>query len=449
MIAYFSKFSLITFRNIVHDRKASVVLWVFVMYEKSYLNLLQSDRISYKNIHFKTDAAYVVNIAKKLLTPIGIYPLQRGDSFWDLTRLYLQSMIIFFLMCFLLIPHVIYTFFDAENLTKYMKVIAAQVFSLLALIKFFTMIINRKKIAVCLREMENQYRNVKCEEDREVMRNSAKIGRFFTLAYLGLTYGGALPYHVIMPFVADRIVKNDNTTQIPLPYLSNYIFFEVEDSPFFEMMFFLQIFISIIILTTNCGVYSLIASCVVHSYCLFEVVNRQISIILYSKSSEKIKIRLKVIIQYHTQAILYANMIEGALHVVFLSEMVGCTIIICFLEYGVLMEWEDKKTLQTMVYFILMTSIFVNVFIMSFIGDRLKEESEKVADSIYLSDWYNLQTKLVNDLRYIMIRSRKSSRLTAGKIFNISLGGFCEVVKTSAAYFNFIRAISNKYLQAQ
>jgi len=29
-------------------------------------------------------------------------------------------------------------------------------------------------------------------------------------------------------------------------------------------------------------------------------------------------------------------MIESSLNFVFLSEMVGCTIIICFLEYGVL-----------------------------------------------------------------------------------------------------------------
>ena len=33
----------------------------------------------------------------------------------------------------------------------------------------------------------------------------------------------------------------------------------------------------------------------------------------------------------------FAMMIEKALSIVFLSEMVGCTIIICFLEYGVLL----------------------------------------------------------------------------------------------------------------
>ena len=37
-------------------------------------------------------------------------------------------------------------------------------------------------------------------------------------------------------------------------------------------------------------------------------------------------------------------------------------------------EWEDGKILNMGTYFVLMTSIFVNVFIISAIGDRLKEE---------------------------------------------------------------------------
>lgn len=37
-------------------------------------------------------------------------------------------------------------------------------------------------------------------------------------------------------------------------------------------------------------------------------------------------------------------------------------------------EWEDGKILNTGTYFVLMTSIFVNVYIISAIGDRLKEE---------------------------------------------------------------------------
>ncbi|KAF3054537.1 Odorant receptor 232 [Nylanderia fulva] len=383
--------------------------------------LEQSDGTLFRNNNYRSDTEYVIKVAKTLLTPIGIWPLYRGTSRSDKIKNFLQTGIIFCLMCFLLIPHVIYTFFDAEDLAKYMKVIAAQVFSLLAIIKFWTVIINREGIRYCLQQMEIQYRDVECEEDRLVMTKSAKIGRLFTVTYLGLSYGGALPYHIIMPLLEERIIKEDNTTQIPLPYLSNIS--------------------SSIILSTNCGVYSLIATCVMHSCCLFEVVRRQMETIL-SNGTDNLHKRLGQIIQHHMQAIRFAEMIEKSLNIVFLCEMVGCTIIICFLEFGVLKEWEDGKILNMGTYFVLMTSIFVNVYIISAIGDRLKEESEKVGESSYFIEWYNLPTKIVGNLILVMIRSGRPSTLTAAKIFDLSLGGFCEVCKTSAAYFNFIRAMT-------
>ncbi|XP_043282233.1 odorant receptor 49b-like [Venturia canescens] len=401
-----------------------------------------AEKKNYFNENYKNDIDYVVKIARTLLTPIGIYPLYGNDSFMARIMARCQTLVVFGLMCFLLAPHFIYTFFDAEDLSRLMKVIAAQIFSLLAIIKFWTMIINKNDLRYCLDELENHWREVTCEEDRTVMTESAKIGRLCTIAYLGLSYGGALPYHIVLPLVADRIVKDDNTTQIPLPYPSDYVFFVPEDSPGYEMLFVSQILISSIILSTNCGVYSLIAIYVMHACCLFQVVQRQLRAIFdYSKTLEELTLRLAVIVENHSAAIRYAQRIEKALNVVFLSEMVGCTVIICFLEFGVLKDWEDKKMIGVMTYAVLMTSIFVNVFIFSFTGDRLKEQSEKVGECSYCIEWYDLPKDLANDLMFIMVRASRPSNLTAGKVFDLSLQGFCEVVKTSAAYLNFLRAM--------
>ncbi|XP_043517128.1 putative odorant receptor 92a [Frieseomelitta varia] len=394
---------------------------------------------NYRNVHYKSDTEYVYHVAKTLLTVIGIWP--KEDTFPNNIKMYVQTAVVFFLMCFLLIPHVIYTYFDCENLTKYMKVIAAQVFSLLAIIKFWTVITNRKEIRFCLNEIEVQYRDVECEEDRLVMTNCAKIGRFFTTVYLGLSYTGALPYHIILPLISERIVKEDNTTQIPLPYLSDYVFFVIEDSPIYEMTFVLQIFISSLILSTNCGIYSLIASITMHSCSLFEVTNRRIEA-LCKWSEQDLRDRVVDVVQYHLRAIEYSALIGKCLSIVFLSEMVGCTIIICFLEFGVIMELEDQKTLSMITYFVLMTSIFVNVFIISFIGDRLRQESERIAETSYFLPWYDFPVDVAKDIQTIILRTYLPSSLSGAKILNLSLQAFCDVCKTSAAYFNFLRAMT-------
>ncbi|XP_036147259.1 odorant receptor 49b-like [Monomorium pharaonis] len=399
------------------------------------------DRALFRNFNYRSDAEYVVRVAKIMLTPIGIWPLYGGDSTFDKIKYYLQTSIVFCLMCFLLVPHIIYTFFDAEDLTRYMKVIAAQVFSLLGILKFWTMIINKKDIKCCLEEMEIQYRDVETEEDRLVMMKNAKVGRQFTMIYMGLLYGGALPYHIIMPLVAEKIVREDNTTHLPLPYLSNYVFFVVEDSPFYEILFVVQIVFSTMILSTNCGVYSLISSCVMHACCLFEVARKRIETLLVG-GTDNLHDQFRWIITHHLKALRYVEMIENSLNIVFLSEMVGCTIIICFLEYGVLKEWEDNQMFGVIIYFILVISIFVNVFTLSTIGDRLKEESIKIGEASYSIDWYMIPTKNVNSLMMVMIRSNRPATLTAAKMFDISLQSFCEVCKTSMAYLNFIRMVT-------
>nr|XP_003700909.2 PREDICTED: odorant receptor 49b-like [Megachile rotundata] len=408
-------------------------------YIKHYRSIISA--MVYRNASYKLDTEYTIRFPKALLTPIGIWPLYQDDTALRKTRRQVQIALIFCSMCFLLIPHAIYTYHDCEDLKRYMKVIAAQVFSLLGIVKFWTIIINKNEISFCLTELELQYRDVECEEDRKLIRESAKIGRFFAILYLGLSYGGALPYHLILPLLSEKVVKSDNTTQIPLPYLSNYVFFVIEDSPFYEMTFAFQMFISIIILSTNCGIYILIAGITMHCSGLFEVINRKIDLFM-KETNGKLRDRLRFIIQRHVQATEYAAMIEKTFNVVFLSEMLGNTVIICFLEYGVLVEWEDHKTLSTMTYFILMTSILSNVFIISFIGDRLKQVSTRVGRTAYFLPWFELPMDVVKDVSMVILRTSRPSSLSAGKLFDLSLQGFCDVFKTSAAYLNFLRTMT-------
>lgn len=55
-------------------------------------------------------------------------------------------------------------------------------------------------------------------------------------------------------------------------------------------------------------------------------------------------------------------------------------------------------------------------------------KSEKVGESSYSIKWYDLPTQIVRDLILVMLRSNRPSTLTAAKIFDLSLQGFCEVI---------------------
>lgn len=264
----------------------------------------------YFNADYLKDTEYVVRVAKTLLTPVGIWPRSGDGSTTSNLIFRIRVIVIFCLMLFLLTPHLIWTWFVADNLRKLMKIIAAQVFSSLAILKFWTLIINKKDIRHCLDVMEDDYRTIETEDDRQIMIKNAKIGRFFTVAYLGLSYGGALPYHIIMPLLEPRVIRSDNTTMIPLPYPSEYVFFTVEFVPLYPIVFVTQIFISALILSINTGVYSLIACVVMHSCCLFEVTGNKIDKWLANwlprdgqSFDQTLQRKLSEIVNFHVHAI--------------------------------------------------------------------------------------------------------------------------------------------------
>ncbi|XP_078051674.1 uncharacterized protein LOC144477809 [Augochlora pura] len=224
------------------------------------------NRKSYQNEHHKLDYVFTTWISRLLLTPPGIWPLHSGNSILG----------------------------DVASVV--------QVFSLLGIIKFCVMICKKKKFKVCLTEMKLQYTNVESEEDRLVMKSSAKVARFFTTIYVCLGFGGSFPYDIIMPFLSEKVVKADNTTQIPLPYPSNYVFFVIEDPPLYEITFAVQIVVSTMILFINCGTNSLIASMTLHSCGLFKVVNRQLTS-LFDRDRDEMKDCLRDIVRHHLKAI--------------------------------------------------------------------------------------------------------------------------------------------------
>lgn len=255
-----------------------------------------------RNVNYKSDTEYTLGISRKILTPIGIWPLQGADSFSGKIKTAAHVAVIFALLCFFFIPQAIYTFVDCEDLTRYMKVLASQMFSVVCIIKFWAMIINRKEIRHCLMEMEIQYRDVEWEEDLLVMKESAKVGRVCTTLYLSLSYSGGIPYHVVLPLMSDRIIMRDNSTRIPLPYQSNYIFFAIEQSPSYEILFVVQILISGIVLSTHLGVYSLVINIAMHSCGLFAVASRRMETVL-DNGQEGIRGRLADVVRHHLKAI--------------------------------------------------------------------------------------------------------------------------------------------------
>ncbi|XP_025074393.1 odorant receptor 43a-like, partial [Pogonomyrmex barbatus] len=55
-------------------------------------------------------------------------------------------------------------------------------------------------------------------------------------------------------------------------------------------------------------------------------------------------------------------------------------------------------------------------------------------------EWYKLEPKKARTLILLLIRTSQPFRITAGKIFPLTMTTFCSLLKTSAGYISFLLA---------
>ncbi|KAL0117047.1 hypothetical protein PUN28_010125 [Cardiocondyla obscurior] len=98
--------------------------------------------------------------------------------------------------------------------------------------------------------------------------------------------------------------------------------------------------------------------------------------------------------------------------------------------------------MNTISYIMVLTSMMFNIFIFCFIGELVTDQCKKVGEVAYMTNWYKLPHKTVRSLILIIVRSRIVIKITAGKIFHMSIQTFGAVIRTSVAYLNMLRTLT-------
>lgn len=84
--------------------------------------------------------------------------------------------------------------------------------------------------------------------------------------------------------------------------------------------------------------------------------------------------------------------------------------------------------------------VYVQLFMYCYIGEKLTEESNKLEISIYHDiPWYKMDKKIVNNIKFIMMRINYSYKLTAGKMYTINYANFIGIIKAMGSYFSILR----------
>ncbi|XP_076666182.1 odorant receptor 13a isoform X2 [Andrena cerasifolii] len=141
----------------------------------------------------------------------------------------------------------------------------------------------------------------------------------------------------------------------------------------------------------------------------------------------------------HQEAIEYADALERIINVLALGQFVISTGLICFAGFQITSMMEDKGRL--MKYSTFLNSAVLELFMFSFSGNGLIDESAAVGQSAYSSGW--IGSRFNQNLRIMMMRSRVPSTITAAKFYSMSLESFSAVLSTSFSYFTVLTAAND------
>ncbi|KAK1118303.1 hypothetical protein K0M31_015009 [Melipona bicolor] len=142
----------------------------------------------------------------------------------------------------------------------------------------------------------------------------------------------------------------------------------------------------------------------------------------------------------HQEAIEYADALERIINVLALGQFVISTGLICFAGFQITSMMEDKGRL--MKYSTFLNSAILELFMFSFSGNGLMDESEAVGDSAYGSGW--IGSDFCQTLQIMMMRARIPSKITAAKFYAMSLESFSAVLSTSFSYFTVLTATNDE-----
>ncbi|XP_071650396.1 odorant receptor 13a isoform X2 [Temnothorax longispinosus] len=145
-------------------------------------------------------------------------------------------------------------------------------------------------------------------------------------------------------------------------------------------------------------------------------------------------------IKDHQDAITFADTLERIINILTLGQFVVSTGLVCFAGFQITAMLENKGRL--VIYTMFLQSTILELFMFSFSGNALIDESDAVGHSAYCSYW--IGGTFSRSLQIVMMRSKVPSRITAAKFYSMSLESFSQVLSTSFSYIMVLMTMSEE-----
>ncbi|KAL6259120.1 hypothetical protein P5V15_009042 [Pogonomyrmex californicus] len=397
------------------------------------------------NQHYKDDMIYITRLTRQVLSLLGVWPSydrkrSTGESIW---KYFLISMSYILLYC-VLIPGGFFWIIEKRTRVR-VQTIPLLFYGFMASGKYGNLIFREKNIRKCLKHIEEDWRIVNNMDARNTMIESANIGRRLVTLCAVFMYGSGLSFRSILPFAKGKIVTAQNITIKPLPCPAYFFSFDIQVSPFYELVFAIQFLSGIVTYSITIALCGLAAVFVMHACGQLKILVDLMRNLVEDQWEEKEDVDRKLarMVEHQIRIRSFLQLVENTLQQACLIELLGCTMIVCLLGYFIIMEWENSNAVAMCSYFITVTSLMINMFMFCYTGEQLSVQAERVASASCELEWYRLPDKKARGIVLVIIMSNLPTKVTAGKIMELSFKTYGDVVKTAVTYFNMLLNVAD------
>ncbi|XP_031366094.1 uncharacterized protein LOC102672937 isoform X1 [Apis dorsata] len=400
--------------------------------------------------------------AQPFLKIIGAWPIE-----FSLSSKIRKWFIIFFsisLQMCIVIPCILVMFLKEKNGRRKINLLMLLTNTLNQVFKYVITLNRANELRIAIHEIKKDWLTA-TPEDRFVFVANSRIGQRIMLIIVVTMYSSGLGYRMLLPLLKGKIILPNNVTIRLLPCPTYFTFFNELVSPYYEMIFMLQLLAGFFIYTVLSSTVGISLMLSLHMCSLLKILRRKmIDLADGSITSENImQEKIVDIVEYQTKIKRFLDNTELITQYFCFYEISCNTCLICFIGYCIILEWENHNIIAIVVHFMLLgTCIFVT-YIVCYIGQLLLDEvvqtallsriiiyfnmnlyfqSNNLARTCITLNWYHFPTKKARCLILIIIMSNYPVKLTAAKVVDVSLTTFTDVMKAAMGYLNMLREVT-------
>ncbi|XP_014475013.1 PREDICTED: odorant receptor 4-like [Dinoponera quadriceps] len=387
---------------------------------------------------------YSLQLSRWFLISIGAWPQTHRSTVLERLSAFVLIPVFSAAVAINAMPCLLYVFFEAKDIQSKLNAAGPLIHRFMGSVNYWMLLSRNNDMRDCIRHMETDWRLVRRAEDRELMIQYSKFGRFIAVMCAVFMQSGAILFSVAKAVKTITVVIDNQTiTMHPMTCPAYRKLIDARFSPANEIMLIIQFTSTYVTSASTVCVCSLAAVFAMHSCGQLNVLYVWLNELTENHDEENLaEKKLTVVVEHHLRVLGFIARIESIMHKACFVELMGCTINMCLVGYYTLMNWAAFDAAKIISYVIVYLSMGFNIFIFCYIGEILTEQCRNVGDMAYMTNWYKLHHRTALGFVLIIAQSSNVIKITAGKLFNLSITTFGDVVKTSIVYLNILRTMA-------